>query len=134
MLLLAACGGSSEELQALEDDPFARYEPPEGRLVNVREQDRGTTVGKPVYAKYSRMFAVPAGDPEQQLEQALAAARAAGWTVEDDDIFRLGDNLTQSGSKRLAIGPAWISVTVFPKRPPSGEPNGPAMLITIQQR
>ncbi len=83
--LLVGCGGPSAQVRALKDDPLGRYEPPGGRLIRSTEQSEGTSLlGKPVQAEYTRLFALPAGDPKQQLRRALDAATAANWDTRKD--------------------------------------------------
>lgn len=81
------------------------------------EEDQGTSLlEKPVRAEYTRLFELSPGDPKRQLVHALAAAAAAGWTVDDDAIWRsFRGNLVQSGERRLPTGRARLSITVFPR-------------------
>jgi hypothetical protein len=132
-VILAGCGGGeSANLRALKNDPIARYEPPGGRLVDSDEQDEGSTLGKPVYAEYRRMFELRRGDPERQFEHAVDAAVAAGWVMLDAEPFHVDGAMAQSGNKRLPTGRASIAITVFPDGPPSGESRVPTLLLRLR--
>ena len=102
----------SAQLEALRADPMAEYTPAGAELVDTDEQNEGTTLGKPVAARYARLFALPAEDPERALEDALAAAEAAGWAVEEPQRGALG-GLVGQGSKQLPTGPARLALTLF---------------------
>lgn len=102
----------SAQLQALQADPMAEYTPAGGELVDTEEQNDGTTLGKPVAARYARLFVLPAANPEGALDDALAAAEAAGWTVEEPRQGALG-GLVGQGSKRLSTGTARLALTLF---------------------
>ena len=102
----------SEQLRALQTDPIAAYAPPGGELVDTDEQNEGTTLGKPVRARYTRLFAVGGANPERVLDEAIAAAEAAGWTVEGGRRQGVG-GLVGLGDKRLATGRAQLGLTVF---------------------
>src|SRR5215218_4676172 len=128
-LLLGACGGPSENVRELKDDPFAHYVPAGGHLVKSRGENEHTTFGKPSYASYRRMFEIPRAEPERQLRQALDAASAAGWAITDSEPFRLLDHLSQGGHKRLPTGRRDLGITVFPTGTPSDKTHRPTMLI-----
>lgn len=102
----------SAQLQALQADQIAEYEPAGGELVDTDEQNEGKTFGKPVAARYARLFVLPAANPEGALEDALAAAKAAGWSVEEPRHGALG-GLVGQGSKQLSTGPARLAMTLF---------------------
>lgn len=102
----------SAQLQALRADPMAEYAPAGGELVDTDAQNEGTTLGKPVAARYARLFALPAANPERALEDALAAAKAAGWTVEEPQTGALG-GVVGLASKRLSTGMARLALTLF---------------------
>jgi hypothetical protein len=104
-------------------------------VIYSREQDKGSSLGKPVYASYERLFELPAGDPEQQLKHAVDAAAAAGWTIPESEPSRSGaGDLVQLGHKRLPTGDAALGFTVFPDGPPSGRTTRPALLILLRHR
>ncbi len=83
VLVLALARGEepSAQLQALKADPMATYAPPGGTLVQTRSQNEGSSLGKPVSARYTRMFQIGAGTGERALERAAKAAADAGWAV-----------------------------------------------------
>jgi len=91
---------------------MAHYTPAGGELVDTDEQNEGTTLGKPVAARHARLVVLPAPNPERALEDALGAAEAAGWTVEEAQRGALG-GLVGQGSKRLSTGTARLALTLF---------------------
>jgi len=134
--LLAGCGGDSADLRALKDDPLARYEPPGGRLIHSNERSEGSTFGKPYVAEYSRMFELPPGDREEQLQHAVDAAVAAGWTLVGGGPHphRFMGELIEIADKQLPNGGAHLSLTVFPNGPPSEWTDKPAIYIHLRHR
>jgi hypothetical protein len=102
----------SAQLRALQADPMAEYAPAGAALVDTDEQNEGTTFGKPVAARSVRLFAVSGASPERVLADALAAAEAAGWTLEQPQRSALG-GLVAQGSKRLPTGTARLGLTIF---------------------
>ena len=122
----------SAQLQALQADPMAEYAPERGELVDTDEQSEGTTFGKPVAARYSRVFELPAGDPEGALADAVAAAQAGGWTMESSREGSLGD-LVALGSRELPTGRAHLALTFFTgARPVPGDVTAPALRISLE--
>ena len=110
VLVLARGEEPSEQAQALRGDPMASYTPPGGTLIQTESQNEGTSLGKPVFARYSRLFEVRS--PARQLEQARTAATAAGWVLEDPG-FELGGSTSFIAAKRLATGGAELTVTLY---------------------
>src|SRR5688500_2236974 len=111
---------------------MAEYTPAGGELVDADEQNEGTTFGKPVAARYSRVFEVPAGEPERVLAEAVAAAGAGGWTMESSAEALLGD-LVALGSRKLATGQADLSLTLFTGvRPVPGGFTAPALRVSLE--
>ena len=101
---------------------MAHYTPAGGELVDTGEQNAGTTLGKPVAARYAQLFVLPAPNPERALEDALGAAEAAGWTVEEARRGALG-GLVGQGSKLLSTGTARLALAVPRRdRPPGRRP------------
>ena len=132
LLMVNGCGpGSDPKLEALKDDPMARYAPAEGQLRDTRTGTEHTTLGKPVAAEYVRLFSLPQGDPESQLQAVVDAATDVGWTVNGDPVFRFEDTLTKAATKRLSTGQARLSVTVFTNGTPSGVP-GVVLMIHLE--
>ena len=122
----------SAQLQALQADPMAEYTPAGGELVDTDEQGEGTTFGKPVAARYSRVFEVPAGQPERVLADAVAAAEAGGWTIESSREVSLGD-LVALGSRGLPTGKAQLALTLFTGvRPVPGGFTAPALRVSLE--
>jgi hypothetical protein len=107
VVFLARGGEQSAQLQALEDDPMATYVPPGGTLVETDSQDEGTSLGRPVFARYTRMFELPPGTAEEALGHARAAALAAGWAhvASEAGVF--------AADKTLATGGGHLGITVF---------------------
>jgi len=122
----------SPQLQALRADPMADYTPAGGELVDTDEQNEGTTFGKPVAARYSRMFEVPAGESERVLEDAVEAAEAGGWTIESSREASLGD-LVALGSREVPTGKAQLALTLFTgARPVPGDIAAPALRVSLE--
>lgn len=123
---------ASAQLRALRADPMATYAPPGGELVDTDEQNEGTTFGKPVAARVSRMFELPAGDAERELADAVAAAVAAGWTIEGEPERSLGD-LVALGDRELPTGRAQLALTLFTGvRPVPGGISAPALRVSLE--
>ena len=141
--LLVLGARASEPLRALRDDPFARYEPPGGRLVDTSEDDQGRYwwgMGNAHGSAYRRLFELPPGDREQQFQHALDAAVAAGWwagplaegPLDERPFDRFLGDFVRSGEKQLRTGRAGMAVTLFVNGAPSREATGPAMLIKLE--
>lgn len=111
-IALRARDEPSAQLRALQADPMAEYTPRGGELAETSEQNEGTTFGKPVAARYVRLFGLPRADPEGALDDALAAAESAGWTVEEPQRGALGGVIGQ-GTKQLSTGTARLALTLF---------------------
>jgi hypothetical protein len=119
------------QLQALRADPMAEYAPAGGELVDTDEQNEGTTFGKPIAARYTRTFEVPAGESERILEDAVAAAEAGGWAERSQEVS-LGD-LVALGSKELPTGKAQLALTLFTGvRPVPGDLSAPALRVSLE--
>ena len=111
---------------------MATYVPPGGSLVDTDSQNEGTTFGKPIAARYRRMFELAPGTSERALEHARAAALAAGWVTPGGspsrafpDVF-IADKSVPSG--RIGLG-----VTVFADGrllPDDVQP--PALLVSLR--
>lgn len=102
----------SDLRQALEADPMATYAPPGGRLVDTDAQNEGSSFGKPVVARYRRLFEIAPGTSEQALGHARAAAVAAGWAPLEGmsssgfpDVFL--------AEKRVSTGRLELGISVF---------------------
>ena len=132
LVLLAVSGcGSSPELDALKDDPMARYEPPGGQLLDTRSRDVDSALGKPILAQYQRWFRMPRGDPQAQLDAVLRAASEAGWDVSDDPVSRFEGSLTQLATKQLPSGRGRLSVSVFTNGSPGGTIRGRGLVVSL---
>lgn len=134
LYLLLSREAPSAQLRALEADPLAHYVPPQGSLVDSSKQNEGSTFGKPVRARYRRMFVIPAADPERRLEHAVAAARAAGWEIVDAEPEpEPFGSLVAIGDKRLENGRAQMAITVFiDDTLLRGDVKSPAMRISLE--
>jgi len=112
LLVIALSRGEepSAQRRALEDDPMATYVPPGGTLVETDSQNEGSSLGKPVFARTTRMFEIAAGSGARALEDARAAATSAGWVVEAPSTAFL-DVLV--ADKRVPSGRIALGVTVF---------------------
>ena len=129
VIFLGRGGEPSAQLQALEDDPMASYVPPGGTLVDTDSQSEGTSLGKPVFARYTRMFELPPGTAEEALGHARAAALAAGWSEvgSDDDVL--------AADKPLPTGGAHLGITIFrDQRILPRDVRPPALLVNLRHR
>ena len=102
---LAHSGEPSAEVRALEADPMASYVPPGGRLVDTDSQNEGASLGKPVFARYTRMFQLTGASSVRAVADARAKARASGWIQAgkaDARVF-VADKRAPSGRIELAI-------------------------------
>ena len=135
VVVLSGCGGStpSAKLLELKNDPVGRYEPPGAKLIDSHERNEGSTLGKPVYPEYSRLFELPPGDRQRQIQAAADAAKTAGWTLAaaapsgsiDGALVHLAD-------KELAAGHGDLAITLFPHGPPSGKTHQAALLVRMR--
>ena len=79
-----------------------------------RRAERGDdALGKPQLARYSRLFGLGEADPEQALEDALAAAEAAGWTLEGEPKTGAFGGAVGFATKQLPTGSARLTVTAI---------------------
>ena len=95
----------SGRLRALEADPMATYVPPGGKLVDTDSQNEGSSLGKPVLARYTRLFQLTRQGSARAVEDARARAKASGWTQvgrADARIF-VADKRAPSGRMELGI-------------------------------
>ena len=118
VLLLAQREEPSARVQALRDDAMAGYAPPGGALVDTASRNEGRVGGEPVPASYTRLFRLDAdADAERALEDARAAAEAAGWE-------RLGEATATTfvGSKRVPSGRITLTLALVedPRLLPEG--------------
>jgi hypothetical protein len=128
VIFLARGGEPSAQLQALEDDPMASYEPPGGTLVDTDSQDEGTSLGKPVDARVTRMFQLKQSDAGGALDAARGAATDAGWAAGASENPRV-----LIAVRRLPSGRAELTVTLFEDSlllPDAVEP--PALQISLR--
>lgn len=130
VVVLVVGDSPGAQLRVLKDDPLASYEPPGSRLVLTNERDQGTSLGEPAAARYERLFDLPPGDPERQLQRAVEAAVAAGWTLDEG---RGLSGKTRSGVKRLRGGDVRMSVTLITDSVTLGDAVlPPALLISLR--
>jgi hypothetical protein len=108
---LSGGGGPSDRVRALRADPMATYVPPGGRLVDTDSQNEGTTFGKPVFARYTRMFEIAPGTSDRALEDARTAAAAGGWAPLSAPSSAFPGVF--NADKRLPSGSVQLAVTVF---------------------
>jgi hypothetical protein len=112
------------DLALLRDDPLAGWVPDGATLERSRESESGTTLGKPRYARVTRIFTLGAGGQGSALDEAQAAARDAGWTVErrsddaltatrDEPDWRL-DLIVVADTVRGVRGDFFVYLTAYP--------------------
>ena len=134
VLVLALSRGEEPTAQrrALEADRMATYVPPGGTLVDADAQNEGTSLGKPVSARYTRLFELAPGSAERALEHARAAAVAAGWAPLEPTPSS-GFPEVFSADKRVPTGRLELGVTLFQDSrvlPDDVEP--PALLVSLR--
>jgi hypothetical protein len=129
VILLAQGEEPSSRVQALREDPMARYAPSGGTLVRTESRNEGRSLGEPVPATYTRLFRLDADtDAARALEAARSAARAAGWE-------RLGEAAGETfvGSKHVPSGR--IALTLVLVEDPNLLPEGvepPALSVGLR--
>ena len=106
VILLSQGEAPSSRVQALRDDPMAGYAPSGGTLVDTESRNEGRSLGKPVPATYTRLFRLDA-DPGRALEEASAAATAAGWKP-----LGQATGSTFVGSKSIPSGRAVLTLAL----------------------
>lgn len=112
VIVLARGEEPSARLQALEADGMATYVPPGGTLVDTDSQNEGSSLGKPVSARYTRLFQIASGSAERALKHARTAAVAAGWVPVDAKPSRAFPNVFVA-DKSVSSGRVELGVTVF---------------------
>ena len=72
---------------------------------NKRGATVALVVGKPVCPKYTRLFELPPGDRERQIQDAADAAEAAGWaSPEPADSRRVTSPTRDAGVSSDSLG------------------------------
>jgi hypothetical protein len=101
--------GPSAQLRALQEDPMGRFAPRDGRLARTiaRSERSSGTLNKPTPAKFTRLFSLPPATARGTLQDAIAAARAAGWQLEPT-----GGGLAATGSKQLSTGRGSLTISL----------------------
>ena len=118
----------SGRLRALEADPMATYVPPGGKLVDTDSQNEGSSLGKPVLARYTRLFQLTRVGSARAVEDARTTAKAWGWT----QVGR-GDARVFVADKRAPSGRMELGITLFEDSlllPRDVKP--PALLISLR--
>ncbi len=109
---------------------MATYAPPGGKLVDTDSQNEGSSLGKPVSARLTRLFQLGAGGSAQALADAREQATAAGWNqvgADDEDVF--------VADKRVASGRIELGVTLLEDArllPDDVDP--PALLVSLRHQ
>ncbi|MEO5576733.1 MAG: hypothetical protein ABIR67_02135 [Gaiellaceae bacterium] len=129
VLVIALARGEepSGQQRALRDDPMATYVPQVGTLVDTDSQNEGSALGKPMFARFSRIFKLPAGSSERALRDAREAAVAAGWSEvgSNDRVF--------SADKQLPTGGARLGITLLEDpRLLRDDVEPPALLVSLR--
>ncbi|HUQ22040.1 MAG TPA: hypothetical protein VM049_03410 [Gaiellaceae bacterium] len=126
-IVLGRGGEPSARVRALEADPMATYVPPGGTLVDTDSQNEGTSLGKPVFARYTRMFQL-SKSPARAFQDASGEAKAAGWIQvgnPDAHVF--------VADKRAPSGRIELAVTLFEdSRLLPAEVKPPALLVSLR--
>ena len=110
---------------------MAAYVPPGGSLVDTDSQNEGTTFGKPIAARYRRMFELSDGNSARAFEHARAAAIAAGWVTPDGSPSRAFPDVFIA-DKSVASGRIGLGITLFEdsqRLPDDVQP--PALLVSL---
>jgi hypothetical protein len=111
---------------------MATYAPPGGRLVDTDSQNEGSSLGKPVFARYTRMFELAPGTSGRAIGDARAAAMSAGWVPLDATPSRAFPNVFVA-NKRLPSGRVRLGVTVFlDARVLSDDVKPPALRVSLR--
>jgi hypothetical protein len=131
LLAVGGCGEGGPQLDALRADPLADYRPPGAREVETSAdpESDGGVLGKPREARFEHLYAVT-DSPANVFDDALGAAKAAGWTVERADSGTVALLV-----KNLATGRASATITLLES--PAGLPEGvspPALSIVLTHR
>jgi hypothetical protein len=132
LVIALSRGEPSSRVRALEADPMAAYVPPGGKLVDTDSQNEGSSLGKPVFARYTRMFEIAPGTADRALEDAHAAAVSAGWVPLEATPSRAFPDVFVA-DKRLPSGGAHLGVTVFlDSRVLPDDVKPPALLVSLR--
>ena len=109
---------------------MAAYVPPGGSLVDTDSQNEGTTLGKPIAARYRRMFELTDAGAARAFEDARATATASGWR----EVGREGARVFVA-DKRAPSGRIELGITLFEDSlvlPDDVKP--PALLVSLRHQ
>lgn len=112
------------DLVLLREDPLAGWDPDGATLDRSHESGSGTTLGKPHYARVTRVFTLEDREPDAVLDDAQVVARNAGWMIDrrsDDALtatryvpdWRL-DLTVVTGSFEGVRGDLFVYLTAYP--------------------
>lgn len=135
-LTLVAGGGwwwsqrPGPDLEALREDPLASWVPAGATLERGHEARSGTTLGKPRYARVTRVFTLEDREPDAVLDEARAVASNAGWRIDrrsDDALTATRDEpdwrlelTVVTGTYEGVPGDLFVYLTAYPASPVSG--------------
>ena len=129
VIALSRGGEPSPEVQQLRDDPIASYVPPGGTLIDSDSRGAGTSLGRPVQARLTRLFQLGAGQGQRALADAGDAAEARGWAAVSTPTDR-----AFVARKQLPGGRAELTVTLVEDArllPKDAKP--PALSVSLRQ-
>ena len=94
-----------EHLASLQGDPLATVQLPGAERSTDTTDDARTALSRPVAATILRRFHIEEeADPDRVRDEAIDAARAAGWSIEDPAAERV------EGTKEFATGNADVAI------------------------
>jgi len=80
-VVLLGCS-SGDELRTLQNDSTASLEIPGADVVEHTEEKGGTTLGKPVAARITRVYVPTDGTRDELLERARGTLEGLGWQLD----------------------------------------------------
>jgi hypothetical protein len=113
--LSAACGDAKPDpwLEALKAEPLATTAPAGARLILDVENGEEKAFSKPIPARVLRAFAFSdRAARERGLATVIRTASASGWRVDSRPRYPSDPYF---GAKRLAVGPATLTIGHFEK-------------------
>jgi len=102
LLLLFGCANGTE-MQTLRNDPISSLELPDAEVVQHSESNGGSSLGKPVAATITRVYAPTSGTRDELIEVARRKLEDLGWEL-TQPAPGMGYTATKSvGSNRINL-------------------------------